>query len=145
MDVCQSSKEKAAAALKKLEHEKDVLDSKKSEQRELDIREQVCVWLFGVSNEDSHNIVKQLQRQLQNSTEKLNRLSQHQQSKHSLNQSKLDVLKKEYEGVTESRSVAQKKADDHEKMSLEIEKKVRSLHLIMRVRLRLTNTNRCWI
>ena len=69
-------------------------------------------------------LIKQLQRQLQNSTEKLNRLSQHQQSKHTLNQSKLDTLKKECEGVTESRSVAQKKADDHEKMSLEIAKKV---------------------
>lgn len=41
MDVCQSSKEKAAKALKKLENEKDNLEAKKSEQRELDIREQV--------------------------------------------------------------------------------------------------------
>ena len=43
MDVCQSSKEKAAKALKKLENEKDTLESKKSEHKELDIREQVIV------------------------------------------------------------------------------------------------------
>ncbi len=46
MDVCQSSKEKAAKALKKLEREKDTLESKKSEQRELDIREQVTAFIL---------------------------------------------------------------------------------------------------
>ena len=41
MDACDAERQKCEKAMKKLEGERDLLDSKKAEVREMDIREQV--------------------------------------------------------------------------------------------------------
>ena len=65
---------------------------------------------------------------MQNSTEKLNRLSKHQESKQASNQIKLEQLKTEFESVSKERASAQEKADDHERISHDMEKKILALN-----------------
>jgi hypothetical protein len=46
MDSCESQRQKAIDASKKLESEQDMLDAKKSEMHELEVREQVLIDYF---------------------------------------------------------------------------------------------------
>ena len=59
-----------------------------------------------------------------NSTEKLDRLSKHQESKQSINENKLNQLKKDYEIATKESQETLKKVEENDKLSLQIEKKV---------------------
>jgi kinetochore protein Nuf2 len=106
LQVVQGAKQKSLDILKKYEGEKDVLDSKKQEIKDLEIREGLA------------------KRQLANSTEKLDRLSKHQESKQSINENKLNQLKKDYEIATKESQETLKKVEENDKLSLQIEKKV---------------------
>jgi kinetochore protein Nuf2 len=106
LHAAQGAKLKASDALKKLEGEKEILEAKKHEFKDLEIRQ------------------GQAKRQLANSSEKLDRLAKHQESKNSINENKLNQLKKEYENITKSSQETMKKVEENEKLSLQIEKKV---------------------
>ena len=106
MDSCDQERMKSESGLKKLESDKDMLLTKRNELRDLEIKQ------------------TQSKRQYSNSTEKLNRLAKHQESKQSSNQVKLTQLKQEYENHVKERAVAQSKADENEKTILSIETKV---------------------
>ena len=50
MDSCESQRQKARDASKKLESEQDMLDAKRSEMHELEVREQVLDFTFLYKN-----------------------------------------------------------------------------------------------
>jgi kinetochore protein Nuf2 len=106
MDQCASERVKSDSAYKKLVNEKEILDAKKLEFREMEIREH------------------QLKRQLTSCSERLSRLDKHQEAKQMANQQKLALLKNDFEAVSQERSVAQIKAEEHDQVSSSLEKKV---------------------
>jgi len=109
LHAAQSSKLKASDAAKKLEKEKELAEAKKQEYKDLEIKQ------------------GQAKRQLVSSTEKLDRLSKHQESKNSINENKLNQLKKEYESVSMKSQETMNKVEENEAISLQIEKKVKIL------------------
>ncbi|TPX67273.1 hypothetical protein SpCBS45565_g03982 [Spizellomyces sp. 'palustris'] len=109
MDECEVERQKAETALKKVSTDKENIDKKHAEIRELDINEE------------------QLKRQLNSAKDKLARLEKHQSVKNDAISSKLEKLKEEYRLAMMERAQSQAKADENEKVTIMTEEKAADL------------------
>ncbi|EGF76767.1 hypothetical protein BATDEDRAFT_21005 [Batrachochytrium dendrobatidis JAM81] len=109
MGECTTEQARAEEASQKLLSDIDVINKKKSELKDQEVHRQ------------------QLQRQLKNANEKLQRLEQHRVSKEQDTASRINALKEEHEILAAERDVAQKRVDDHERLVVDMEDKIKQL------------------
>ncbi|KAJ1336953.1 hypothetical protein BSLG_006713 [Batrachochytrium salamandrivorans] len=109
MVECSSEQAKAEAAAQKLCADIDVINRKKSELKDQEIRQQ------------------QLQRQLKSANERLQRLEQHLALKQESSTQRITSLREEHEQLSSERAIAQLRADENERVASAMEDKIGQL------------------
>ncbi|KAH9265682.1 hypothetical protein BASA84_001490 [Batrachochytrium salamandrivorans] len=109
MVECSSEQAKAEAAAQKLCADIDVINRKKSELKDQEIRQQ------------------QLQRQLKSANERLQRLEQHLALKQESSTQRITSLREEHEQLLSERAIAQLRADENERVASAMEDKIGQL------------------
>ncbi|KAJ3092285.1 kinetochore-associated Ndc80 complex subunit nuf2 [Quaeritorhiza haematococci] len=115
MDDCLAERKKYEAAGAKLVADREKIDKKQAEIRDLNVREQ------------------QLKRQLNNTTERIARLQKHQSTKQEAIEGKLKSLREEYRMLLNERANNQVQIDGNNKMISDLEEKIAELRRIMEI------------